>query len=647
MIGKVVSDRYEILEKIGSGGMGDVFKAHDRKLDRIVAIKVLKSQYSEDDNFIRKFKRESLAAASISHPNIVSIYDFGTEKLNGVVDHYIVMEYIDGKTLKEVIGEEGKIYPNRALNYTIQIAEALKTAHLKGIVHRDIKAQNIMITRDDRVKVTDFGIARMVDNTTATITSAVMGSVHYFSPEQARGGKVDRRSDIYSLGIVLFEMLTGTLPFDAENPISVALMHVQNKMPMPSAINPTISKSIDDLVAKMTEKSVNKRYDNVNEVIRDIKDILLGRVPGRNTTTRSTTPLNKRQVENAQRASAANLNDKNIQGPSKGPKKNKSAVGTILGVLAAIVLVVSGAFMLPRLFNRDNNIDEQAKIVVPNYVNQDINEAKIKAEIDSLALNVVDVKTEEDKDNNVILEQKTEPGTEVDKGSTIDVVINKKTEKVTVPTLKGKTEEEAQRIIKEFNLVVGKITRINDKNVPENEVIDQVPSEKEEVEPGTKVYLTVSKGKGEEMALVPNLQGQTVDGAKALLEEVGLELGTIGEDYSNKVHEGEVISQSYQSGVFVSKGTKIDIKINKAKDNDEDDDNDDNNLVSKNYRLSLPEDGKTHAIRITKRTGNNEVQVFENFHNFADGSFNFTFEGNVGDVYVIYIDMNEHETITL
>lgn len=256
MQGMILADRYECLKRIGSGGMGDVYKAHDRRLDRIVAIKVLKSEYNEDENFIRKFRRESLAAASISHPNIVSIYDVGMETVAGEDVYYIVMEYIDGKTLKELIKEEGMLSQNQALNYLIQIAEALKIAHNKNIIHRDIKSQNIMVTRDNRVKVTDFGIARMAGNATMTVTNAVMGSVHYFSPEQARGQKVDARSDIYSMGIVLFEMLTGDVPFDSENPITVALMHVQNDIPMPSERNPRVGPEVDQVFKHMTEKNL-------------------------------------------------------------------------------------------------------------------------------------------------------------------------------------------------------------------------------------------------------------------------------------------------------------------------------------------------------------------------------------------------------
>lgn len=287
MINKILANRYEILEKIGTGGMGNVFKAHDRKLDRIVAIKVLKLEYNEDNNFIRKFKRESLAAASISHPNIVSIYDVGTEKIDDKEVHYIVMEYIDGKTLKDLINDEGRLSEKRALNYCIQIAEALKVAHSKHIVHRDIKSQNIMVTRDDRIKVTDFGIARVADNTTVTATNAVMGSVHYFSPEQARGAKVDNRSDIYSLGIVLFEMLTGRLPFDADNPVSVALMQVQSQMPKPSDYIKSIDPSVDGFEIEDTnfKNAINilnprgiidtKYFENGEFYVQDLGSILV------------------------------------------------------------------------------------------------------------------------------------------------------------------------------------------------------------------------------------------------------------------------------------------------------------------------------------------------------------------------------------
>ena len=357
MISKVLGKRYEILEKIGTGGMGNVYKAHDRRLDRIVAIKILKLEYNDDSNFIRKFKRESLAAASISHPNIVSIFDVGSETIDDDVVHYIVMEYIDGKTLKELINEDGKLPEKRALNYALQIAEALKMAHSKHIVHRDIKSQNIMVTKDDRVKVTDFGIARVADNTTVTATNAVMGSVHYFSPEQARGAKVDNRSDIYSMGIVLYEMLTGTLPFDADNPVSVALMQVQTNMPRPSDKVKSLSPGVDDLVLKMTRKDPNKRYKDVYDLIKDIKSILVnGRViePLSNyqkedlDATVIENPIYKPSNEKRyiNRSSRDFPKDKEVI--KKERKKKNSAAPAILGVFCAIIIIFLLAKVAPK-----------------------------------------------------------------------------------------------------------------------------------------------------------------------------------------------------------------------------------------------------------------------------------------------------------
>ena len=378
MIGKILGNRYERLEKIGTGGMGDVYKAHDRRLDRIVAIKILKQQYNEDSNFIKKFKRESLAAASISHPSIVSIYDVGSEENQKETVHYIVMEFIDGKTLKELIQDENKIPEKRALNYAIQIAEALKVAHSKNIVHRDIKSQNIMITRDDRVKVTDFGIARIADNTTVTATNAIMGSVHYFSPEQARGGKVDNRSDIYSLGIVIYEMLTGKLPFDAENPVSVALMQVQSNMPMPSDSVPGISKETDLLVKKLTMKDPEDRYENAQAVIRDIKNILLGRKEDFGFEE-----VRKKRV--IRRSDRENIKVKEEDEPvieerPKKPKKEKSSkLPVILGSLTALLLVALLIFVVPKVLSGrdsgDKPVETNEKITVPVLVGKTESEA--------------------------------------------------------------------------------------------------------------------------------------------------------------------------------------------------------------------------------------------------------------------------------
>jgi len=271
LLGRILGERYELIEKIGSGGMAIVYKAKCHLLKRHVAVKILRPELVEDESFVARFKRESLAAASLSHPNIVNIYDVGEE--NGV--YYIVMEYVNGKTLKEYIREKERLEWEEAVRIAAQICSALKHAHKNGIVHRDIKPQNILISEDGTVKVADFGIARAVSSATVTIAGAnVMGSVHYFSPEQARGGYVDEKSDIYSLGIVLYEMVTGNVPFEGDTAISVALKHIQERVKPPWELNPSIPKSLNDVIEKATEKDQAGRYQTAGEMLRDLQRVL-------------------------------------------------------------------------------------------------------------------------------------------------------------------------------------------------------------------------------------------------------------------------------------------------------------------------------------------------------------------------------------
>ena len=269
MIGKVLGARYEIIEKIGGGGMALVYKAKCQLLNRYVAVKVLRDEFTNDEEFIKKFRHESQAAASLSHPNIVNIYDVGSE---GDI-YYIVMEYIKGKTLKEIINENGKLSSEQTVNYSIQIAEALQHAHNNHIVHRDIKPHNIMVTEDGRIKVTDFGIARAVTSTTMTNTSSVIGSVHYFSPEQARGKFTDEKSDIYSLGIVMYEMITGKVPFEGESPISIALKHVEEEIVSPRTTDDTVPENIEYIIMKCVRKNQSERYKNAGELLKDLRKV--------------------------------------------------------------------------------------------------------------------------------------------------------------------------------------------------------------------------------------------------------------------------------------------------------------------------------------------------------------------------------------
>ena len=649
MINKILANRYEILEKIGTGGMGNVFKAHDRKLDRIVAIKVLKLEYNEDNNFIRKFKRESLAAASISHPNIVSIYDVGTEIIEDKEVHYIVMEYIDGKTLKDLINDEGRLSEKRALNYCIQIAEALKVAHSKHIVHRDIKSQNIMVTRDDRIKVTDFGIARVADNTTVTATNAVMGSVHYFSPEQARGAKVDNRSDIYSLGIVLFEMLTGRLPFDADNPVSVALMQVQSQMPKPSDFIKSIDPSVDALVLKMTEKDPNDRYRDVFDLIKDIKDYTIGartfsvkRDYEEDDRTVVTPVVNRKQNRNH-----SNNLDNDRQKPKKVVKKKKSAAPAILGIFSAIVIIALLIYVVPKAIKGMKNSDVVEKIAVENYIGKTREEAKELIEAQGLVLDVNTVENENEPDG-VVLGQKPEEGTSVDKGSTITLEINELPDSVPVPPLKGLTKEEAQKTLEDSSLKLGSVEEEFNEEVEEGKVIYSNPDGGYSVKRGTAVKIIISKGIDKTPIVLSDYKGMDQDVVVNQLKSFGFTV-VIENGYSNKVAEGQVYDMDPKPNQSVEKGSTVTLFISKGSKNDqEENDENDNKQIEDNYnkvnhvKVKVPDDGSTHNVsaeRVKDGSGN-KIGATSVWNYNVDG-------GDVSNVeligpgeYNIYVDGN-------
>ncbi|MDO5714258.1 MAG: Stk1 family PASTA domain-containing Ser/Thr kinase [Tissierellia bacterium] len=643
MIGTILGQRYEILEKIGSGGMGNVYKAHDRRLDRIVAIKILKTEYNADENFIRKFKRESLAAASISHPNIVSIYDVGAEEIGQDSIYYIVMEYIEGRTLKEIIMEEGPIAPNRALNYTIQIAEALKVAHGKNIVHRDIKSQNIMVTRDNRVKVTDFGIARVAGNSTVTMTNSVMGSVHYFSPEQAKGAKVDHRSDIYSMGIVLYEMLTGDVPYDAENPISVALMHIQNPLPPPSSINPIITPSLDYLVDKMTKKDSKDRYSNVDEIIKNIKDLLMNRKPF-GGATKSTIPIDKGDIQRAQVVQKDILSGqipKDKKYRSKDKKKKNS--GPLLGAFVAILLFLGILFVGYKFLTREPKPDDMI-IPVPSVIGMNVEEAKTILEEKEFIVALTN-KEVDDREPNIVLEQDPEEGTEIEKGSTVQLVVSTPVEEVLVPNVQNRSLDEARKILSDAGLALGSIRDPEySDSVDEDLVIRTNPEIGTSVKPGTEIDIFPSKGPKEELAVVPELRGITVKKATQYLEERGLEVGEVSEEYHSSVEEGLIFYQKYQSGNNIPVGTKVDVKVSLGPEKivDEETEVNSNSLKNIDLKVDVPDDNETHSFQIHRIRGNDKTTIKSGS---LDQSNVITVDGKKGDVYQIFIDGKIEKTI--
>ena len=668
MISKVLGKRYEILEKIGTGGMGNVYKAHDRRLDRIVAIKILKLEYNDDSNFIRKFKRESLAAASISHPNIVSIFDVGSETIDDDVVHYIVMEYIDGKTLKELINEDGRLPEKRALNYALQIAEALKMAHSKHIVHRDIKSQNIMVTKDDRVKVTDFGIARVADNTTVTATNAVMGSVHYFSPEQARGAKVDNRSDIYSMGIVLYEMLTGTLPFDADNPVSVALMQVQTNMPRPSDKVKSLSPGVDDLVLKMTRKDPNKRYKDVYDLIKDIKSILVnGRViePLSNYQKEDIDatvienpiyqPSNEKRYVN--RSSRDFPKDKEVI--KKERKKKNSAAPAILGVFCAIIIIFLLAKVAPKAIASLNNRDKVQEVELVDVVGALKGEAEAKLDSQGLKYKITTTEDSSKKSEEVI-SQDPAAGTIVKKGSTINLVINSLPDDVEIPQMKNYTLELAEDKLNNLGLAVGEVEYIFDEEIENEKIIYTEPQAGEKVARGAKVKIFISKGKDDEPVKIPSsYKGLSPEAPKAALEKLGL-IVKIEEGYSGDVGKGEIYKIDPEQGTELAKGSTVTLYVSKGpqtedivdeseesdsnKDNREEQDSENNSSNSDvktySYKIKVPDDGKTHNIKAYRVKNSKGEEVNQdpiwNYNRDPGSTDNIKLIGK--GVYEIYID---------
>ncbi|WP_036728922.1 Stk1 family PASTA domain-containing Ser/Thr kinase [Peptoniphilus mikwangii] len=644
MIGKVLGNRYEVLEKIGTGGMGDVYKAHCRKLDRIVAIKILKAEYNDDNNFIRKFKRESLAAASISHPNIVSIYDVGSEEIDSQKVHYIVMEYIDGKTLKEVINEEGRLNEKRALNYCVQIAEALKVAHSKNIVHRDIKSQNIMVTKDDRVKVTDFGIARVADNSTVTATNAIMGSVHYFSPEQARGTKVDNRSDIYSLGIVLYEMLTGKLPFDAENPVSVALMQVQSNMPKPSSRYSDISSMADSIVLKMTMKEPNDRYADVYSLIKDIKDIQFGRTTNfnyTNSSSRNTMPVNKSEI-------AASRDKKVVRRNTPKPerviekevkkKKKSSFTPVLLGILCALLLFGLLIFVVPKIMSGNNtDVDKVERVSVINIVGLDEKEAEAKLKAIGLVMEQSGVEEREDKNNREILSQSPKEGEQVEKGTSVSVVVNIVEDSIKVPNLVNKTLEEAQRLAKDSGLNIIDIQMDYSDTVESDRIISQEPQAESEVSKKQGISIRISKGAEDKSKEIPNIRGLTEAQAKATLEKVGF---VVDVKYikANNVDRGDV--SRYEPEGVADKGSTITIYVSEGPKEDGDLNPSDGTSTQNSLSVDLPNDGQRHKVTVYRFTPNGgEYKIYDYMKSADEGTVLVPLDyAEHGDKFEIYVD---------
>ena len=551
--GKLLGNRYEIIEKIGNGGMATVYKATDKVLKRNVAVKILRDEFTTDDEFIKRFEVEAQSAARLTHPNIVSIYDVGVD---GNL-YYIVMELIQGKTLKEIIvKEKGPLPWKWSINVSIQIASALEMAHRNNIIHRDIKPHNIIITEDGVAKVTDFGIAKAVSNSTITAFGTTIGSVHYFSPEHARGGFTDAKSDLYSLGVVMYEMVTGRVPFDADTPVSVALKHMQEEPVEPIELNPNLPIAVNKIIMRALQKDTTLRYQTASEMLVDLKKSLKD-PEGDFVEELEYDPTARTQVIDTN-AYRDNKQTKNSSGKKDGKfktfVKTHKGLSIFIGLLLLFVLSLGGTMLVLNLTN-------PPEVAMPNVVG--LSKEGAQKEIENVKLKFEIEKEEYNKDvpeGFIISQDPTymEKFNKVKQGSTVKVVVSKGEEKTTVPKVVGMEKDKAVKALEDAKLKV-EIVEESSKKVQEGYVISQETSPDTEAFAGDTIKIHVSTGV--EKATVPDVIGKSQADAKKTLEAQGFVVAVTTSEDSSK-ENGIVLKQSLDSGKTVEKGSTVTITVN-------------------------------------------------------------------------------------
>ena len=566
---KLLAGRYELIEKIGEGGMAVVYKAKDRLLNRYVAIKILRPEFTQDEQFLDSFKRESQAAAGLQHPNIVSIYDVGrTGNIN-----FIVMELVDGRPLSDLIKENGHLDYKTTIDIAKQVASALAIAHKHQIIHRDVKPHNIMITSDGVAKLTDFGIARAVSKATMVAdTSKIIGSVHYFSPEQARGAYVDERSDIYSLGIVMFEMLTGRVPFDGETPVEVALKHINEDVPSPAKLVPGIPPALDKVVLKATDKYQTERYKSADEMLEALKNVefvtqMVGdRVFAGETDNKPRRDENlvapvmsSRREDREQEMVIAPANPRKPKAKSDDKKKKKRAI--IIGVAAAVILALFGILYVSGIIGGGGK-----EVTVPDVKGMSYSEAKEVLEAKGLKIEKADEPIASQKiEKGKIVSQTPSKNSKVKKGRTVRVILSAGNTELKVPDLKGLSYKEAKTLLSEMGLQISKGDEVDSDSVAEGLIASQYPSAKTKVDKGDIITVNISKGKKD--AVIPKLVGTTFTSesdVSDILSKYGYKLGKVSYEESYET-PGTIIKQSPDAGTTAEKKTSVDIVISKAK----------------------------------------------------------------------------------
>lgn len=668
--GTMIADRYEIAETVGAGGMSVVYKALDHRLNRYVAVKILKEEFSNDKTFVTKFRVEAQSAAGLSHPNIVNVYDVGDDE--GI--HYIVMEMVEGITLKEYIQKKGHLSVSEAVNFSLQIASGIEVAHENHIIHRDIKPQNIIVSPSGILKVTDFGIAKAA--TSATVSSNAIGSVHYISPEQARGGFSDERSDIYSLGITMYEMVTGRVPFEGDNNVTVALMHIQNEMIAPSEYYPDILPSFEKVIAKCTQKKPERRYLTANALIADLRRVesdptgnfvkmntLLDDAPTRMMGDNEVSEIKARASERSytdEEDVQSELPEEEVEeeemmdGDKMDPKLEKLA--KVLGVIAAVLVVMLIIFLIAKAagaFGTGGKNKKKAETTteaqtttenmqgeektLPSVVGDDVDTAKEKLAAEGFENCYTEYQESDEVEENKVISQSPEGNTKVNTEEEIKLIVSSGKSSVKVPDVTGYKSDNAKTVLTQEGFEV-KFAYEYDDDVEEGKVIRQDPKGNTEAPKGSTITITVSQGKDVKEVTMVNLVGDTLENAKKKLDNLGLKY-KITKAASDAYDKGEVIAQDHAKGEKVTTDTVIGITVSNGPDT--------SNVTYKGtYTLEDIMDAEVDSARLTVYLNGSSSPLYDVSVTHDDFPFPINVESSTSGkaTITIYLDGEKKST---
>jgi len=629
MIGKVLNSRYELVEKVGTGGMAIVYRAKDQLLGREVAIKILQPHFADNETAVRRFKHEAQAVASLSHPNIVNIFDIGKEDdIN-----YIVMEYITGEDLKEHLKEVKRVKIDQAIDIVAGVCNALVKAHRNNIVHCDVKPHNILLTDDGRVKVTDFGIAQAVTSATLGQTDSIMGSAHYLSPEQAKGGKVSTKSDIYSLGVVLYELVTGKVPFTGDSHVSIALKHIEEAPVSPKEINASIPDKLAEIILKAIAKEPENRYNSVVEMLRDLKEVEeqlanqtneVKSIANQHTMIMSkqdyqkeikkekeknnTNIIKKEEVQQNLRGVDVVEKDKEPTSKEKVPaKKKRSSLLTALLILMATFIVIMGVgyFMLMQYVNVE-------EVKVPNLVGKHLEVARQDLKSKGLSLKVYYESYSQEIEKDHIISQSIPPNSKVKKARVIEVVVSKGAQVSKVPELANITLREAEIKLDKLDLQTGEVKEEYSNEVAEGQIISQDPQPGIEVKAGTNINLVISKGGEPQEVEVPNLVGLRQEEAVERLRQLKLILGQVLKRESLDYHQGRVIAQKPSTGTKLMEGSTIQLIVSTGIRNPRG-----SEIKDRKIRFNIPP-GDEKRVEFIVQDDNGQRTVYDQVHQAGD-----------------------------